>query len=647
MTAGPAGPGRPAPGAVLASLVALLAVLVVAVTAAPAAAHGVLVRSDPADRGMVAEGRTELTLWFQEPVDLRGSSFLLRTEDGEPVDVAASLSADGDGIVELATPALSRGLYVLDWRTLSLTDGHMNDGSLVFGAGVRPDLAPAADSTWPDGAALVSRWLVLAGLLVAVGAVTVTGRVLGASRLQAPGAVRRALVLGAGACAVSVVGAVGEALVRTPRATEGTASWLAAVAGDLVAGPWGVLWCWRVSALLATAGLLAAAAVGGSRLPPRRFAAASSLTVAATTEVLAGHAAGQGVDALAVVATTGHLLAAGTWLGSLVVLAVCLLPAARRAPGLRRPLLRGAWRTFSPIAATSALTMLATGVLLLGRDLPDLAALRDTSWGLAATGKLSALVAVLLVAALSALAVHPQSDGWSARAPRQLGVLPGAARAGFPRLVGAEVVCLGVALVLAALMTSVATADQQRDVAATPTARTVTVDGLFLSLEQVPLSRQDSRIVLRINPLLRPQPGPVTGADVMLVGPDSSATSVSLARVEEGHWETTAPTASAGRWTAWIAVQRRGTADAVGSVTWTAAQDGGAGPFATLGLVLAVALLSAGAATAVVVRRRRPGTRASAQVTASATTPATDPAGSTDDARSDELLVGASEEAGR
>jgi copper transport protein len=356
-------------------------------------------------------------------------------------------------------------------------------------------------------------------------------------------------------------------------------------------------------------GLLAAAASGRTRLPPSRAAAAGLLVIAATTEVLAGHVAGTGgllAGGVAVLATTAHLLAAGAWLGGLVVLAACLLPVAMRTPGRRRLLLHGAWRAFSPVAAASALVVLASGVLLLGRDLPDLTALSDTTWGLAATGKVAALAAVLGVAAFSTLAVHPRSEDWLGRAPERVRALPAAARVRFPRLVSAELLCLGAAVLLAALMTSVATAEQQRDVEATPTARTATVDGLFVSLEQVPLSSRESRVVLRINPLVRPQPGPVTGSDVMLVGPDASSTTVTLAEVEEGHWEATAPTPGAGQWTAWIAVERRGAPDAVASVTWTAPEQAGAGPYAATGLVLALVLLSSGGAFALAVRRRRP-----------------------------------------
>lgn len=593
---------------VLAGLLALLAAVTVLLTAAPASAHGVLVRSDPQDGGMVAEGRTQLTLWFAEAVDLRGSRFLLHTADGETVDVTASISPQGDGVVELATPALDKGVYVLDWRTLSIADGHTTDGSVLFGAGVRPDVAPAAASTWPAWGALLARWLALAGLLVALGAVAVTGRVLGAARLPAPDAVRRACLVGAAACGAAVAGAVGEALQRTPRAEEDTASWLTAVVGNVVDSRWGQLWSWHVAALLVALGMLAAAARGRPPLPPTRAVAASALVVAATTEVLAGHVAGSGgglAGTVVVLATTAHLLAAGTWLGSLVVLAACLLPVALRAPGRRRLLLHGAWRAFSPLAAASALVVLASGVLLLGRDLPDLAALRDTTWGLAATGKVAALVAVLAVAAFSTVAVHPGSEAWLARAPGRVRALPAAARARFPHLVGAELACLGAAVALAGLMTSVATAEQQREVEATPTARTATVDGLFVALEQVPLSSRESRVVLRINPLVRPQPGPVTGSDVMLVGPDAGATTVTLAEVEEGHWEATAPTPGAGRWTAWIAVERRGAPDAVTSVTWTAPGAPGAGPYATAGLVAALLLLAGGGAAGFVVRRRR------------------------------------------
>ncbi len=62
--------------------VALLATLLLLLPA-PAQAHSGLVRSDPADGGSVAMGRTQLTLWYDEPIALAASRFRLAT-DGRP-----------------------------------------------------------------------------------------------------------------------------------------------------------------------------------------------------------------------------------------------------------------------------------------------------------------------------------------------------------------------------------------------------------------------------------------------------------------------------------------------------------------------------------------------------------------------------------
>ena len=55
--------------AVLGALGALLVIVV-----PPASAHTELLRSDPPNGGMVAEGRTQLTLWFDEAATISAGS---------------------------------------------------------------------------------------------------------------------------------------------------------------------------------------------------------------------------------------------------------------------------------------------------------------------------------------------------------------------------------------------------------------------------------------------------------------------------------------------------------------------------------------------------------------------------------------------
>ena len=98
--------------------VAVVVLSVLVLTVAPASAHSETVRSDPPDGGMVPEGRTTLTLWFDEPVGTAASTFRLGTMAGLDVPTTVTFG-DGDEEVLIMTAPLERGEYVLDWHARS------------------------------------------------------------------------------------------------------------------------------------------------------------------------------------------------------------------------------------------------------------------------------------------------------------------------------------------------------------------------------------------------------------------------------------------------------------------------------------------------------------------------------------------------
>ena len=566
----------------VAALLALAAALTVVLTmAAPALAHSELVRSDPPDGGMVAVGRIELSLWYAQGIDPAASRFLLHTADGAPVQVTASTAEDGtDGFVRLETPALQRGIYVLDWHALSREDGHTTSGSLLFGVGIRPDAVPSAASSLPGWPTLLVRWLDLGALMVALGAVAVSGSVLARSAAIVPGARTRAIALGAAACLVGLASSVVTPFLRTPRGAEGVGSWVDAVLSGLTGTPWGRLWLLHGLALAAAAVVLAVLATRRTGRWQRPVAAVA-LVVVAASDAKAGHSSDLPRDsASAAAATAVHVVAAGVWAGGLVVLALCLLPAMRRDPGVRRPLVGGTWRAFSPLAAVSSALLLASGLYVAGRQVPDLHAVSSTVYGAAVAGKTAAVLVVLAVAGCTTLLVNPalaRAVGRRTGRPEGWSPVP---QARFARLVGAELAVLAVAVGLAAVMTSVPTARERGQASAVSAPRTATIDGLFLTFEEVPAGAGESRIIVRASPVTRPQPGPVTGSDVLLVGPDQSSTSVVLRRIEAGRFEGTTPSPSPGEWKAWVAVQRPSVPDAIAEVGWTvAAAEDVPGPF--------------------------------------------------------------------
>ena len=582
-------------------LVAALVVLLLG--ASPAAAHGELARSDPPAGGTVAVGRTELTLWFTEPVDARTSTVALRTIDGADVPVSVSTTGDAS-VLEVQTAPLARATYVLDWRTLSLEDGHQSRGSVVFGAGVRPSVVPTTGTVGlPAAPTVVLRWLDLCALMLTIGALAVSGRVLRSTGEPGHGARRRARVVAALAAGTAAVCGMLAPLLLT----RDTAGFRPAAAVDLLTGtPWGHLWSARWLALVVAAVALArwAATRDGSR--PLVRTALVALAAVVGLEAVAGHAATLPArSAPAALASASHLVAAGVWAGGLAVLVVCLVPLLVRDASARGALVTSAFRAFSPIAAAAAGVLLATGLYEAGRHVPDLGALSTTAYGVAVVGKSALLAAALALAGVNTLLVNPTL---AARVGHRLGRPAGwvpVPRRRFPALVGAEVLVLVVAVGAAAVLTSVPTAREVASASRDTTVHAADVDGLFVTFEVVPAGSEVSRLVVRVRSTVKPEPAPVSAVEVLLEGPGGT-TRAALDPVEPGRYEADTAAPVPGTWTASVAVQRGDLPIAVTQTRWTVARPAPDRPDAPELVTTALAvLLLVGTAAAVLRTRRR------------------------------------------
>ncbi len=226
-------------------LVAMLAGIAAALLfAAPASAHSETVRSDPPNGGMVPVGRTSLTLWFDEGIGSAASTFQLRTLDGLELETNTDL-ANGAEQVSVEVDPLTRGLYALDWHAFSLVDGHASSGTIVFGAGLRPDVVAAQGSGPPPPELLVLRWLDLSALLLAIGALAVSGRVLGAAGAAGAGVRDKVRGIGMLGAWVAVYFGVLTPFLRTRSPGEGAWEWFTQARLTLAGTEWGRLWMWR------------------------------------------------------------------------------------------------------------------------------------------------------------------------------------------------------------------------------------------------------------------------------------------------------------------------------------------------------------------------------------------------------------------
>ncbi|MEP7034156.1 MAG: copper resistance protein CopC [Actinomycetota bacterium] len=594
-----------------ATAILIAAFIVLLSGASPAWAHSGLERSDPPNSGMVAVGRSALTLWFTEAISPSASTFDLHTSDGVKVAVKVTVSgAGGGGFVQIRTEPLARATYVLDWRVLSLEDGHPLGGQVLFGVGMRPAaLAAAAGGGLPEVPGLFLRWFDLSAIMLTIGALAVSGRVLASMGEGGIGPRRRARRIAAVAASVAVISGAITPFVRTRGGGSSVEVWLDATWSTLIGTPWGQLWLAREVALVIAAGALWRWAVRRDGSGRWLRLAAVALAVMVCLGAWAGHASAlPNRSWWAAVASASHLVAAGVWAGGLVVLAIALIPAMRRNPDTRGPILASAWRAFSPLAAAATVVLLASGLYESGRHIPDLGAITSTVYGAAVTAKTVLMVVALALAGINTMLVNPRL---AARVGRILGRRSGWAPlplARFGKVVAAEVLVLVVAAGAAALLTSVPTAREVATTTRASTLHTANVDGLMVTFEEVPAGPDQSRLIVRTRPTVKLAPTPVSGVELLLVSPRGTTTKVSLAPIEAGRFEAETAKPTPGAWKASLALQRDKMPVAVTQVGWNVAAERpeGARPLETVTTTLASLLLLA-LAGAVGFSRRRNG----------------------------------------
>ncbi len=557
-------------GRIRGGIVVLVAAVLVALAAPPAWSHSELDRSDPPNGGMVAPGRTTLRLWYGEPVNLDASRFDLRTLDGSQVSALLSPPLPGDDTVRLETDPLPLGTYELSWRVLSLTDGHSSSGTLVFGSGLRPNVVPAAGGGLPPVPVLLLRWLDLTALLVAIGALAVSGRVLDSLGQLGRRPRRLARTVGLVSVVASVYAGLITPFIRTQRSGTPYATWLGDTWATLTETPWGHLWIAREVAVLLAAGAMWSWARGSRGGVLRTRFALASLALAALLESLAGHAASLPRAAgLAAVVSATHVVAAGVWAGGLIVLVVCLVPLMRRTPEVRGVVLSSVWRTFSPMAAIASIVLLATGLYEAGRHVPSIRVLTSTAYGGAVAGKTVLVVVALVLAGTNLLLVNPGVAGEVGRILRRPPGWRPVSAGRFTRVVTIEAGTLLVAVALAALLTSAPTSREVADANRVTAPHSENIDGLFISFEQAPAGPARSQLLARVRSTILPPPHRLLGVDVALVGPSGRERTVSLEQVEEGRFEAETSVATPGRWTAAVQVHRQGVPDTISRAGWT------------------------------------------------------------------------------
>ena len=440
-------------------------------------AHARLVKSTPVAGVTLAGSPDAVSLWFSEAPELTFTKIALLGPDSSPVPLGEVRHVPGAPLAVTATvpSALGPGRYTVVWQTAA-ADGHPSRGRFSFSvaptAGATTGPAPAAaqrrddaarqamppghegegaaagESTAFDADAPLSvavRWLAFASLIAIIGACAFRWLVLpGAARsatrharthgLAAVGVsvLRRAARLGV----VSAVLLLATALVRLvieSYAMHGAVDamnirGMAAMLGDTT---WGV--AWLVQVVAAIVALAAFALAGGRVLPDTEWswrsrsepwaAAALAALVLAFTPAMAGHAASSPrLTSLAIVADGLHVLGAGGWLGSLLVVVGLGVPAALAlaAADERGPAVADLVNAFSPTALAFASLVALTGVFAGWLHLGSLSPLWRSAYGRTLLVKLALLSVLAFTAAYNWLRVRPAlGDAEGARRMRR------------------------------------------------------------------------------------------------------------------------------------------------------------------------------------------------------------------------------------
>jgi len=436
-----------------------------------ALAHQRLLSTEPARDGVATTVPRELRLSFYEPVELAFTSIALVGPDGAGVELGTPrLAADSATVLIVPVRGIMQaGEYTVQWATAS-RDGHPVRDAFTFtvaadaaglpqepapvggehGAGVRAPgqpQAPAAhhlpvatDSYSAESPTYVLvRWANYIALMGVIGAVAFRALVLTTLRRRRVAghesfmdfAARRAGQVGACFAGLILVAGLGR-LYAQSLAMHGAEHVLSMdrLLLMLQRTVWG--WGWL---LQMAAGLLALLAF---TLAARRDAAwiwstaALAALLLAVTPALSGHAAAMAGTAgtVAIVMDTLHVLAAGGWLGTLLLVLLAGVPAAMR-PGndARGDDVAHLVRAFSPAAMLFAALLVATGLVAVYLHSGSLAALLGSQYGTLLLIKLGVFGLVLGAGAWNYLKVQPAlgPDGATNRLRRSAGLELGAA----------------------------------------------------------------------------------------------------------------------------------------------------------------------------------------------------------------------------
>ena len=392
----------------MASLVAL---------AAPAAAHAILESSTPPDGAVLRDAPTTVRLHFSEAVTITLGSLRVVDGRGARVDLGdVSHGGSNHDVVVSLHGNLAVGTYVVGWHVIS-ADTHPVHGGFLFSvgsktavaSGVAASLATTPGATTWQTVGRVLRWVTYAGAFLAAGlAIFTTWIDDDDARFDATP--RPSMLVGVFAIAATVTIVLGLGADAAAATGLGVGSvFRAGVLRQVLGGGTN----WTVVAVAAS-GLLAWLAVRGSTAggAARRMAAIASGLVAGAGFTASGHSRSTTPETLVVLVDAVHVAAGAVWVGGLLGLILAIRRHRARATSSdasadAATAAANVVARFSRVATWALLAVVAAGLTLAWAEVRAVRAITSTTYGWLLVAKVSAVGAVLLVAAYNHVRLTP------------------------------------------------------------------------------------------------------------------------------------------------------------------------------------------------------------------------------------------------
>ena len=360
-------------------------------------AHATLIEGTPADGSVLATALAEITLHFDEPVDL--ISIRLIGPTGATVPPLADAVALG-AIVRAGYPsALPRGLYLVSYRVTS-ADSHPVAGTITFTIG-NSDVGTSNARTT----------VATTGNIWAIPSLAVRALYYSALLAAAGGALFRLLVGEFGTTLRRVLAAAGFCAVFLGVLQIGLRGALLADAdteGPFAAPVWrlGLHTTLFASLLVSSVGVFGCTVALPGDGKRWRWLGGLCAAIAVIGFPLSGHTATANPRWLAIASLGCHVAAAMFWVGALWPLRSLLTQRSRSSASVVLTLLR-----FSGRAVPAVALLVLSGIVLAATRISEPLDLVRTSYGLLLLTKVAALCGLLVCAAWNRFGLTPALAG--------------------------------------------------------------------------------------------------------------------------------------------------------------------------------------------------------------------------------------------